>query len=242
MNKVYGYARVSTKQQSITRQIKNIKQEAEARGYVLEKIYEEQFSGKTLDRTGWQKLYKRVKPGDTIIFDEVSRLSRNAQEGFEVYQELYSKGVNLIFIKEHHIDTSTYRESLAQKQELTGIEEADIYIEATNKLFMVLARKQIEIAFNQAENEREFLRQRVREGLSKAKKKGKPGGLTRAKWYEERKDGEYKIKKEAECKPKIIEHSIDFNGKLSDKELMDLLHISRNTFYKYKRELKAEQN
>ena len=43
------------------------------------------------------------------MFDSVSRMSRDAEEGFQVYQDLYKKGIELIFLKEHHIDTMTYK-------------------------------------------------------------------------------------------------------------------------------------
>lgn len=49
-------------------------------------------------------LLNKVKPGDTIIFDEVSRMSRNADDGFSLYMELVSKGISLVFRKEWHID------------------------------------------------------------------------------------------------------------------------------------------
>ena len=71
-------------------------------------------------RPEWQKLYKKVKDGDTIIFDSVSRMSRNAEEGFAVYKELYARGVNLIFLKEPHINTEVYKNALEQKVKLTG--------------------------------------------------------------------------------------------------------------------------
>ena len=52
-----------------------------------------------------QKILKTVKKGDTIVFDSVSRMARNADDGTTRYFELYERGINLIFIKERHIDT-----------------------------------------------------------------------------------------------------------------------------------------
>ncbi len=52
-----------------------------------------------MDRPEWMKLLKRIEPGDVIVFDSVSRMSRNADEGIETYFELYEKGVQLIFLK-----------------------------------------------------------------------------------------------------------------------------------------------
>ena len=62
---------------------------------------EEVFTGtKVYGRKVFAKLLGVVKEGDTIVFDEISRMSRNEEEGFSLYQELYEKGVNLVFLKE----------------------------------------------------------------------------------------------------------------------------------------------
>ena len=91
---IYGYVRVSTDKQNIDRQIRNILAvDASA------KIYQEIFTGtKTTGRHEFQKLLNKVQSGDTIIFDSVSRMSRNASEGFELYKKLFDDGVNLVFI------------------------------------------------------------------------------------------------------------------------------------------------
>ena len=108
--KIYGYARVSTKQQSINRQITNIE------NYDNNAIiFQEKFTGtKIQGRVEFQKLLKRVKQGDTIVFDSVSRMSRNAEEGIQLYMELFDKGVELVFLKENYINTATYRKQLEQ--------------------------------------------------------------------------------------------------------------------------------
>ena len=94
--KVYGYCRISTPKQSIDRQIRNIQSENEQAI-----IVQEVFTGtKITGRKEWEKLIKKVKAGDTIIFDSVSRMSRNAEEGIEIYFKLMDQGVNLIFLKE----------------------------------------------------------------------------------------------------------------------------------------------
>ena len=91
---IYGYCRISRKEQSIDRQIRNIKAE-----YSDAVIVQEAFTGTKMDRPEWIKLYSKVKAGDTIIFDSVSRMSRNADEGVAIYFELYENNVQLIFLK-----------------------------------------------------------------------------------------------------------------------------------------------
>ena len=105
MQKIYGYARISTKKQSIERQCRNIK-EYSREAIIIKEIY----TGQSLARPEFEKLLRTVKEGDTIIFDSVSRMSRNAAEGFELYKKLYEQGINLIFLREPHINTATYKE------------------------------------------------------------------------------------------------------------------------------------
>lgn len=73
---IYGYTRISTKSQSIDRQIRNIKTL-----YPNAVIIEEGYTGtKIYGRKEFNKLLKKVKTGDKIVFDSVSRMSRNAEE------------------------------------------------------------------------------------------------------------------------------------------------------------------
>ena len=222
-SKIYGYCRISRKEQSIERQIRNIKNE-----YPDAIILQEAYTGTRMDRPEWMKLAGKVKSGDTIVFDSVSRMSRNADEGVEIYFDLYEKGIQLIFLKEHYIDTVTYAENMRDKIELQGTDEDEIF-KGLNNYFRKLAAKQIRIAFDQAEKEVQDLRQRTREGIETARLNGKQIG--------QRPGNKLKIKKEAPAKEIILKHSKNFNGSLSDLECMKLAGVSRNTYYKYKREL-----
>ena len=105
MNQIYGYCRISTYKQNIERQERNIKTL-----YPEAVIIKEIFTGTQENRPEWRKLYSHVDKGDRIIFDSVSRMSRNAEEGFRIYRELYDRGVELVFLKERHIDTSSFKE------------------------------------------------------------------------------------------------------------------------------------
>jgi len=223
---VYGYARTSTAKQNIDRQIRNIERE-----YPNAIIIQEAYTGTKIDRSEWNRLFATAKEGDTVVFDSVSRMSRNADEGFAVYEELYKRGVNLVFLKEHHIDTATYRKALESNVPLTGT-NVDFILEGVNKYLLTLAKEQIRLAFEQAEKEVEDLHQRTREGIETARLAGKQiGQKTGAKLI---------TKKSIAAKEIIIRHSKDFNGILSDKEVMQLTGLARNTYYKYKAQLKQE--
>ena len=148
---IYGYARVSTNHQRITRQITNIK---EVEGHAI--IIKEFYTGTTQNRPLWDKLINQIKRGDTIIFDSVSRMSRNAEEGFKDYKKLYELGVNLIFINEPLINTSVFdssKKNLLKITVETGNAAVDNYfkgnIRLINDLLMSLAEEQIKQAFIQ---------------------------------------------------------------------------------------------
>ena len=228
-NKVYGYCRISTAKQSIDRQIRNIL------AYDSTTIiYQEAFTGTKLnERKEFTKLLKRVKEGDTIIFDSVSRMSRNADDGIKLYLELFDKGINLVFLKEHHIDTDTYKSALQNNIKMTG-DDVDYILKGINEYLKKLATKQIKLAFEQSEKEVADLQQRTKEGIQTARLNGKQIG--------QRQGAKLNVKKKSPCKEIILKHNKDFNGMLNDTETMKLAAISRNTYYKYKRELTEEIN
>ena len=221
---IYGYCRVSTKQQNIERQIRNIQA-----SYPSATIVQEKFTGTKLDgRTEFQKLLKLVKAGDVIVFDSVSRMSRNAEEGIKLYEELMGKGIDLVFLKEPYINTETYKNNTTNKIELTGADE-DILFNAINEYMKRLARKQIIIAFEQAEKEVKDLSQRTKEGLVTAKLNGKQIG--------QKQGAKLVTKKSIEKKELIKKYSKDFDGTLKDVDVIKLIGITKNTYYKYKKEL-----
>lgn len=222
----YGYCRISKPKQSIDRQIRNIKA-----AYPNAVIVQEVFTRTRMDRKEWPKLMKRVSAGDTIIFDSVSRMSGNAVDGFATYEELYNKGVNLVFLKEPHINTDTYKKALENNVQLTG-GSVDYILEGVNKYLMELAKEQIRLAFEQSEKEVEDLHQRTREGIETARLNGKQIGR--------KANSTITTKKSIAAKAVIKKHSKDFDGNLSDKDVMLLAGVSRNSFYKYKRQLISE--
>lgn len=223
--RIYGYARVSTMKQSIQRQIDNIK-----KSYPEAVIITESFTGTKMDRPNWNKLLKQLKKGDTIIFDEVSRMSRNAEEGFQTYKQLYEMGITLIFLKESTLNTENFRKTA--QLSMTGIDFTDAILKGVNEALMILAENQIKTAFETAQHEVDFLHQRTSEGVRKAQADGKQVGILKGQ--------KLTTKKSIQAKETIKEHSKDFGGSLTDLEVMKLTGLARNTYYKYKKELKTE--
>lgn len=235
MCKIYGYCRISRKEQSIERQIRNIRA-----AYPDAIIKEEAFTGTKIEgREVFKKMIKTVKPGDTIIFDSVSRMSRNAEDGIKVYFQLYEAGVNLVFLKEPAINTATYAEAMNRQQlptiEIESDDEGELVgdvLAAVIKYQRRLAKRQIALAFQQAQKEVDDLRQRTSEGIETARINGKQIGQIKGTTYT--------TKKSIAAKEAIRKYNRDFGGSLNDIETMKQIgDISRNSYYKYKRELIA---
>lgn len=225
---IYGYCRISTGKQSIDRQIRNIKAV-----YPTAIVVEEVYTGtKFQGRDKLDKIIKTVKAGDTIVFDSVSRMSRNAEEGMMLYRDMFEKDISLVFLKEPHINTDTYRAALTNQLNMTG-DDVDLILNGINEYLMRLAEKQIEIAFEQAQKEVDDLRQRTKEGIETARINGKQIGRVTGR--------KYVTKKEIEAKKQIVKYSKDFEGTLKDIDVIRLIGIAKGSFYKYKRELFDER-
>ena len=231
---IYGYCRISTKKHSIDRQIRNIKRE-----FPTAIILTEAFTGTKLDRPEWNKLNRKLKYGDTIVFDEVSRMSRNAKEGFALYQRLFNIGINLVFLKEPHMNTDSYKEAMQgifnteiQSGDKATDDLVNSIMAAVNKFMMNKVEKDIYKAFEQAQKEVDYLHQRTKEGIETARLNGKQIGLE--------KGTKLTTKKSLVAKEVIKKHNKDFGGSLSNEDTWKLAGISKMTFYKYKNELLAD--
>lgn len=229
MCKVYGYCRVSTAKQNIERQVRNI-----LATFPNADIRKEVYTGtKYQGRDELKKILDKVREGDTIVFDSVSRMSRNADEGVKLYFELYRKGINLVFLKEAYINTETYDSARNNQITLTG-DDVDLILEGVNRYLVKLQDKQIRIAFEQAEKEVKDLQQRTKEGIETARLEGKTiGGANNS-------GKTLTTKKSVKAKETIRKHSKTFGGTLDNRELMQMCNISEPTLLKYKREILNE--
>ena len=241
---VYGYCRVSTPRQSMDRQIQNIRAV-----YPEALIVTDEYTGTTLLRPGWIKLYKKLAPGDTVVFDQASRMSRDADEGFRVYQELFDRGVRMVFLRDHYIDSDMYATKLKQADISTGKSYLD---EGLKVILMGLAKEQIRVAFERAEDEARDTRRKTSEGIRVKMRRNEElifstGSEEEAKkhpdWRQigQQRGAKLTTKKSLAAKEVIRRHSRAFGGGLWDSEVMKLAEISRMTYYKYKKELRQEQ-
>lgn len=123
------------------------------------------------------------------------------------------------------------KKTLENNVQLTG-SNVDYILEGVNRYLLELAKEQIRLAFEQSEKEVQDLHQRTREGIETARLNGKQIGR--------QKNSVVVTRKSIESKEVIRKLSKEFGGNLSDAEIMRLTGLARNTYYKYKRELRGK--
>ena len=215
--------RISTKEerglQKYTRQEKAIEKYAADNG--IEFIYQakEDKSGKNFtDRKEWQKLEKLVTSGSVIVFKDISRFTRDAEEGYKKYMELLERGIELIFIDNQTVSTPYIKQllSVAKEQNLV----AKTSLESTVKLLLI-------VELDRVTQEREILIKRIKDGQAASdKKSGRPLG----------KLDKMSSELEEDIKSFITDRSI------KQIDLMNKHNISRNTLKKYVEIVKAEMS
>lgn len=237
-----GYVRVSSQHQQILRQIKNIKQY-----YPDAIIIKDHYTGTKLDRPGFARLLQmcrgkylpKGKIVGKIVFDEVSRMSRNEIDGYNQYMEFYNMGIELVFLKEPQLNTETYRQAMQKCINLkidTGDKATDEFVksigDALNTYTLELACQQIKSAFGAAQRERDYLSQRTKEGLQIARLYGKQIGRIEGTTVT--------TKKYLNSKEKILKYYNKLGGELTAQQIADICHISRSTLYTYIKRMDKE--
>ena len=217
MANYFSYMRISTREeremQRYNRQEKALEKYVQEHGIELKDVYQfrDDISGKSFEnRADWNKLEKLLQPGDTIIFKDITRFTREAENGYKKYMELLNNNINLIFIDNPTISTDYIKTmmGIAQRQ------ENRIAKKSLNDTIELL----ILVELDRAEREREIIVQRIRDGLKASNKKAgrKPGQLD---------------KLTEELRADIVLYLADRSIKAVD--LMKKHNISRNTFKKY---------
>ena len=182
------------------------------------RIYKDDASGKSFDRPAWMELESDVAEGDTIVFKDICRFTREYENGFAKYMELLRKGINLVFIDNPTISTSYIRQMM------------DVASKQSNRIAQKSLKDTIEllilVELDRAEMERENIVKRIKDGIAASSKKSgrKPGILEK-------------------MSPELRE---DINAFLNDRSIkqVDLMRkygISRNTLKKYVEIIKEKQ-
>lgn len=216
MCRTFAYMRISTKEergkQKFTRQEQAIERWCkESKTEIPERrIYKDDASGKSFDRPAWKELEQDVQTGDTIVFKDICRFTREYEKGFQKYMELLNKGINLIFLDNPTVSTSYIKDMMcvAEKQKNRIAKKS---LEDTIELLIL-------VELDRAEQERETTVKRIKDGiLASPKKSGRPKG--------------HLDKMSPELEADIKKYLADRGVKQVD--LMKKYNISRNTLKKY---------
>lgn len=171
-----AYARVSTKNQSLERQIKKFRE----LGIDDRDIYTDKYTGGKIERPGFNDFLRMArvlkKRGFELelYFDDISRFSRTSKEGQELYYELIEEGYTLIFLKTPHINSEALKERLVTVQNIDVSNLGELG-EAIKNLVMAVVKFQVATEFDRVQKEREDLVRRTKEGLLRPEVKKKLG-------------------------------------------------------------------
>lgn len=194
--KVFGYARVSTKKQAEDRQVEALlKYGVDERNIIVDKE-----SGKDMERVGYQSLkHTLLREGDTLVVKELDRLSRNKADIKEELESLKEMGV---IVRILNIPTTLIQFS----------EEQSWVLDMVNNIL-------IEVMGSIAEEERNKIRQRQREGIDCAVEKGVLFGRPRVEYPADWDSVMERVK----------------NGEITSVMAMQLLHLKKTTYYKLRK-------
>lgn len=211
----YFYMRISTKEQadkqSFNRQHKALEKYAKDNDLTFNNrtIYKDDSTGSTFDRTDWKSLEEILREGDTIVFKEISRFTREAEQGYIKYMELMNKGINLVFLDNTTVSTDYIKQltDVANSQQLV----AKTALEGTIKLLLI-------VELDRVQQERETIVKRIKQGIEASDKKSgrKVGKLD-------------KISDELKEDIKLFIN----DRSIKQIDLMNKHSISRNTLKKY---------
>lgn len=214
MSNYFTYKRISTKEerglQKYNRQENALKKYAEEKGIEYVAEFAEDVSGKDFEnRKEWNRLEKLLQAGDTIIFKDIYRFTREAENGYKKYMELLEKGIELVFLDNSTVNTEYIKSllNIAEQQNLI-----------TKTLMESIVKIMIIAELDKGEQERLTLIKRIKDGMAASDKQAgrKAGALTKMS-----------AELETDIKKLLQDRSIKY------VDLMNKHNLSRNTLKKY---------
>ena len=174
MNKVFNYARVSTKEQNEARQLEAFNKWNEENNIENPILLTDKSSGTNTNRDNLQLMLKVVGEGDLVVIKSIDRLSRNYKECQELWKEITNKGADIVVIDMPILDTRA-------NKDLLGNLITDLFLSILGYV---------------AQQENDFRRQRQAEGIAVAKAEGRNLGRPKAEYPSNWKEvyGEWKAK------------------------------------------------
>ena len=208
MKKIFGYARVSSKDQNLDRQIRTLKEYVKSE----KDIYTDKKSGKDTQRKNYQRLREIVREGDIIVCTELDRFARSKQDIKTELMHFKNEGIKIVFL-----DIPTTKIFLNDNNSFDQV----------NDIFDMVNNILIEVIATIAEKERKKIRERQLQGIQEAKRKGVKFGRPKKINL-----------KDPETKKKVLKLIDKVEKKeITNREASDLLSISTRYFYTIKKDL-----
>lgn len=214
MGNYFSYMRISTKEergkQKYTRQEKSLQRYARTKNidYIFE--FKEDASGKSFtNRSEWNRLEKIIQPNDTIVFKDITRFTRESENGYIKYMELMEKGIHLIFLDNPTLSTGYIKDLISTAKNMNFLEKT-----INEMLVKVLLAAEL----TKAEEERLTISQRTKDGMAASPNKAG------------RKLGQ--LDKMSDALKADIEVYLS-DRSIKQVDLMNKYKISRNTLKKY---------
>ncbi len=212
MGNYYSYKRISTdtERQNFARQIKSLDKYATDHNieYIVE-FTEEKSAKNFSDRPQFLKLDKILQSGDTVVFKDLTRFTREAENGYKKYLEWLNRGVNMIFIDNPTVSTDYIRQMMQTASEQDIVTKTAM--ESIIKLLII-------VELDRAEKQRLYISKSIKDGIAASNKRsGRQLGKL-DKFTDELK---------ADIELYLSDRSI------KQTTLMKKYHISRNTLKKY---------
>ncbi|MBQ9155766.1 MAG: recombinase family protein [Eubacterium sp.] len=229
MAKEFGYCSSGCTRPQFEKQIDNINSRY-PNAILIKEIYSKTVS----DRTELNKLLSQLEKDDVLVVNSVDRLSRNPEKVISYYKTLAEKGVKLIFINQPYMNTEIYIS--AYEDTVSKAPEADKALVFKSLLHLLTdqVNRILEKSWEDLQQHRVQMRESYNQAMAEKKQTGKAAG----KRYESRKS--FMVKE------LIKRYNQNYNGSMNDVATMEQIRnemgtISRNTYYKYKKELAEEQ-
>lgn len=216
---IFSYSRISTdeEKQKFNRQEKALSKYAQDHGIKYFREFKDECSGSTFDRPEFKELDAHIQRGDTVVMKDLSRFTREAENGYKKYMQWLNKGINIVFIDNPTISSDYIRQmiSTAEQQDLV----TKTAMEAIIKLLLI-------VELDRAEKQREYISKAIKDGIEASDKKSG------------RKEGQLDKMTDA-LHDDIILYLGDRS--VTQIELMKKHEISRNTLKKYVEIIKKQE-
>ena len=161
---IFSYSRISTdeEKQKFNRQEKALSKYAQDHGIKYFREFKDECSGSTFERPEFKELDAHLQRGDTVVMKDLSRFTREAENGYKKYMQWLNKGINIVFIDNPTISSDYIRQmiSTAEQQDLV----TKTAMEAIIKLLLI-------VELDRAEKQREYISKAIKDGIEASDKK-----------------------------------------------------------------------